>query len=123
VVRAEADEPLDAEMRHWTFPDERAALRHVHASGPRIVGVGEVHQTVTSAPVRSAVERFIAMLDVVAPAASDLVLETWVQTGQCGETERAFARDVPRSTRRPAATQDHARVLLTEALYRKDRGK
>ena len=106
----------DGGIAYQLFPTEQAALRYVLATEhPRIVGVGEVHQSTDAAPVRSAVERFIAMLDVVAPAASDLVVETWVQTGQCGAAEQNFARDVPRSTHRPAAQEDQVRVLLREA--------
>jgi hypothetical protein len=108
----------DTGVRYRIFPDERAALQYVLSTQPRIVGVGEVHQSTTSAPVRSAVEHFIGMIDLVAPVASDLVVEPWVQTGQCGVAEQAFARDVPRSTRRPAATSDHAHQLLTEAQRR-----
>lgn len=115
---AAAEVADDAAVRYQVFPDERAALRHVLASNPRIVGVGEVHQSTASAPVRSTAARFTEMLDVVAPAATDLVVETWVQTGRCGPTERVFDRNVTTATRRPATTRDEVSTLLREAQRR-----
>ena len=97
------------------FATAEQAIVEVLATRPRILGIGEFHQTAGSAPVRSTIERFIDAFDAVARQSSDLVLETWIEHGKCGKVEAAVAADVQRTTQRPPVVQDHMIRLLNRA--------
>lgn len=98
-----------------TFATVEEAIAEVLATRPRVLGVGEFHQTADSAPVRSTIERFLDAFDTVAKDASDLVLETWIERGACGEVEAAVTADVRRTTQRPPVVQNHMIRLLNRA--------
>jgi hypothetical protein len=85
---------------------------------PRVIGVGEFHQTTASVPARSAIERFVDELDVVTRGASDLIVETWVEAGACGEREAAVSKDVREVTQRPPVVENHLVRLLSGARQR-----
>jgi hypothetical protein len=85
---------------------------------PRVIGLGEFHQTTGSLPVRSAIERFIDELDVATRGASDLIVETWVEAGACGEREAVVSKDVREVTRRPPVVENHVLRLLSGAKKR-----
>src|SRR5205814_10461462 len=55
------------------------------------------------------------ILQVVAPRASDLVVETWVTEGKCGKTEKAVMKDVQKTTERPVQTEDEVVTLIKRA--------
>ena len=108
-----------AEVPHQRFATLAEAVRHiVGETEPRIIGVGEFHQTKSSKPVMSSIERFTADLDVFADGASDLIVETWVQAGKCGEQEETVHRDVAKTTERPAATENHLMAMINGARKR-----
>jgi hypothetical protein len=91
----------------------RAAL-----AGPPVVmvGFGEIHQTVGTAGIPSALRRFSEqILPVLAPEVSHLIVETWVATGRCGEVERAVTADIEKTTERPAATENEIETVLRRA--------
>lgn len=104
--------------QYQSFATAGEALARILATRPRIIGVGEFHQTSTSAPVRPTIERFIDLLDGIAPLASDLVVETWVESGGCGEKEQAVNQDVRATTERPPEVEDHLTRLLGGAKAR-----
>jgi hypothetical protein len=103
-------------LRFWSLPDEAAALREVLRGGPRILGFGEYHQKKGSAKAASAIQRFAGpLLRSLAPSASDLIVETWVTDGRCGEQEREVTRQVEVTTQRPAETENEVIRLAKQA--------
>jgi len=102
---------------HWLHATAGEALRQVlRTAKPRIIGFGEFHQKISSAKVRSAVRRFSEqMVATLAPAASDLIVETWVTEGRCGEDERRVVKSVEKTTERPVTTEDEVVTLLKRA--------
>jgi hypothetical protein len=98
-------------------PTPAAALRKVLATEPRVLAVGEFHQTRATARVPSALKRFTNdMLPALREAgATDLVVETWLATGSCGEVEKQTVARVEKTTRRPAHTENEVVTLLRRA--------
>jgi hypothetical protein len=99
------------------MPTAAAALRVVLASHPRVLAVGELHETKQSARGSSALKRFTReFLPVLKDAgATDLVVETWITTGSCGEAERKAVAQVEKTTERPAHTENEVVALLEQA--------
>jgi hypothetical protein len=98
------------------IPSVPAALEQLFARHPRVVAFGEIHQTTASLHVPSSLKHFSAeLLPVVAPHASDLVVETWVTEGKCGQTEKAVVADVHKTTQRPVQTEDEVVTLIQRA--------
>jgi len=93
-----------------------AALLDLSRDPGGVVAFGELHQTKATAKVRSALARFTdEILPVVAPHAAHLIVETWVTTGRCGESEARVTEDVARTTERPAETENEIVKLLRRA--------
>ena len=91
---------------HRVFPTAAAALRAA-AGEARIVAVGEVHATTDGPAVPPTIRRFTdGMLPVLAPRASDLLVETWALDGSCGAPAAAVVDAVREDTKRPEATED-----------------
>jgi hypothetical protein len=104
----------DEKLRFFASPSEIVA--ELLAKKPRVVAFGEYHQIEGGAAVPSAVKRFgDQMLASVAPAASDLVLETWVTEGKCGAVETQAVAKVDETIQRPEATEDELVTLLKRA--------
>lgn len=105
---------------HQRFPDAATALAHVlQRTRPRVVGFGEYHQSEGTAGVLSTLERFRrGILPVIAKGGSDLVVETWISTGGCGQAERKVVAQVDEVTERPAVTEDETVALLEDAKAR-----
>jgi hypothetical protein len=100
-----------APLTWWASPSEIVSELLSHK--PRVVAFGEYHQIEGGAAVPSAVKRFgDQMLATVAPAASDLVLETWVTEGKCGAVETTAVAKVDETIQRPEATEDELITLL-----------
>jgi hypothetical protein len=103
-------------VRTFDRPDE--ALAQLIALGPRVIGFGEYHQTNATKSVRSSLARFTdELLPLVAPRASDLVVETWI-TGDCGAKEEKVVKQVERTTDRPPETESELVKLLRLAKER-----
>ena len=101
---------------HRVFPTAAAALQAVQELHPRVLGVGEYHLTRDGPQVPSALSRFTAeLLPVLAPSTTDLVLETWVVDGVCGEQEQQVAEQVPQDTLRPPETESELARLARRA--------
>jgi hypothetical protein len=105
------------------FPVERfstaaeALSTLLDRTNPTVLGIGELHQQNDTVSVRSALRRFTEdLLPVVADRTADLIVETWVSTGQCGETEKKLAEEVSTVTQRPAATEDETVTLIKAAV-------
>lgn len=92
-----------------------AATFIANRAKPRIIGFGEFHQTNTSKPVRSALERFTDALGDIPGEASDLIIETWVEEGNCGKQEQVVNREVKRDTERPPVVENQLLTLLQRA--------
>lgn len=102
---------------HRPFADPAAALGWiVEKTRPRVIGFGEYHQTDETRGVPSAIARFTGeILPVFSGRLSDLIVETWVSEGGCGESERAVVSRVEEISRRPEETEDENLVLLKRA--------
>src|SRR5437868_4164908 len=106
VLAAAHAAPAPSLQAH-AVPSVPAALEALLARKPRVVAFGEIHQTTASLRVPSSLKHFTdELLAVVAPRASDLVVETWMTEGKCGQTETAVVANVQKTTQRPAQTED-----------------
>jgi hypothetical protein len=104
------------EPRARAIPSVNGAIEELLARQPRVVAFGEIHQTTASLKVPSSLKHFEdEILSVVAPRASDLVVETWVTEGKCGKTEQAVMKDVHKTTQRPVQTEDEVVTLIKRA--------
>ncbi|HNN97111.1 MAG TPA: hypothetical protein PKI03_32805, partial [Pseudomonadota bacterium] len=106
---------------HSTPADALTAVltRAERESGLRVVAFGEYHQTTAmakkGAPV-SSLRRFSGELfGVLAPRASDIVLETWVTDGNCGSQETTAVAKVEKTTERPQTTENELVTLVKQA--------
>lgn len=111
VARAELPPP---EIQ-W-FDDPAEALGPVLSRRPRVVAFGEYHQLHKTTAVKSSLRWF---LDEILPRLlywpSDLIVETWVTEGECGQKEKAVVKDVKKTTQRPKKTEDEIVTLLRQA--------
>jgi hypothetical protein len=104
----------DAEVKF--FPSTAQLVEKLLRHKPRVMAFGEYHQVEGGAKVASAVKRFAdQMLSSLAAAASDLVVETWVTEGKCGETETKAVAKVEESIKRPEATESELVTLIKRA--------
>lgn len=98
------------------FPTAAAALEEVLRIPARVIAIGEYHQTKSTATIRSSVSRFAdEMLPVLSRCATDFVVETWISTGSCGESETKVTHDVEVATERPPETENEIVTLLKRA--------
>lgn len=73
------------------FATPEAAFRHVLAREPLVLGIGESHAPADKG-VPSSTERFTtALLPLVAPKASDVVVELWAPDARCTKAVKAVA--------------------------------
>ena len=92
-------------------------MQSLLAGGPRVISFGEYHQTKATATIRSALKRFsFEILPSLQEAgATDLVVETWITTGECGEVEKKTVTKVEHTTERPKTTENEVLTLLRRA--------
>ncbi|HUS65939.1 MAG TPA: hypothetical protein VMZ28_15410 [Kofleriaceae bacterium] len=110
---ADAAPPPAALPPFSVHPTARAALEAMLARvQPRVLGVGEVHVIQGGPAVRSALARFTDDMDVLKGRATDLVVETWVTDGRCGEEEKQATAQVKQDTERPPEVEDELTRLL-----------
>jgi hypothetical protein len=113
VRTLDAAPPPPALPPYSVHPTARAALEAMLARAqPKVLGVGEVHVVTGGPPVRSALARFTDELDVVKGRATDLVVETWVTDGRCGEQEKQATAAVKTDTQRPPEVENELTNLL-----------
>jgi hypothetical protein len=108
--------PAPPSLRARAIASVPAALEELLARRPRVVAFGEIHQTTASLHVPSSLKHFSdELLGVVAARASDLVVETWMTEGKCGQTEKAVVANVQKTTQRPAQTENEVVTLIERA--------
>jgi hypothetical protein len=94
-----------------SFASAAEAFARVVAKQPRILGIGEYHQ-LEGSTAPSALHRFTQeLLPRLRGRAAELVVETWITDGKCGEVEKQVVGDVKVETRRPAATENEVLTL------------
>jgi hypothetical protein len=110
-----------------TFASARAALRFLLRRGPLasrgegparalVIGFGEYHQKKASLRVPSSLKRFTRqLLPLLGRRTSDLVIETWITEGNCGEEEKQVVEDVDQTTQRPQQTENEILTLVKRA--------
>ena len=96
------------------FPSAAAAVQALLAGNPRVVAFGEYHQRKKTARIPSALRHFTREIlpALRAAGSTDLVVETWITTGSCGEVERKSVAEVDKVTQRPASTENEVVTLL-----------
>ena len=113
-----------AALPYRVLPTAEAALRAVvwppgRAAGeraPRVLGIGEVHQTARTAGVRSALSRFTAeLLPVLAGHVTDIVIESWIEPAGCDAQAAHASAEVARDLERPAGTENELVTLVERA--------
>lgn len=94
-------DPVD-EIEFQAFPDARSALAAVllEAGPAKVYAVGEYHPTSKTATVKSPLAHFASMVDVIAPRAQHIVLESWLDDG-CSAAKQVDAQ-VAAAIDRPA---------------------
>lgn len=103
-------------MKCELFATPAQAFAKVLAEKPRVMSIGEVHQTNTSTGVRSAISRFTKeMLPKLEHKTSDLIAETWISEGDCGVEEKEAVEEIEETIERPPETEDEVVTLLKKA--------
>jgi hypothetical protein len=117
ALAAETSAPSSDQPTAVAYPSAAAAVQTLLAGRPRVVAFGEYHQQKKTAKIPSALSRFTReILPVLADSgATDLVAETWIATGSCGEIERKAVAQVDKTTERPAHTEKEVVTLLRRA--------
>jgi hypothetical protein len=117
LLAAQALPAASADATASTYPSAAAAVQALLAGSPRVVAFGEYHQQKKTARIPSALRHFTRELlpTLSAAGATDLVVETWITTGSCGEVERKAVARVDKATQRPASTEDEVVTLLRRA--------
>ena len=94
------------------FATPEDAFRHVLARNPKILGVGESHAPAEK-EVSSATARFTnQLLPIVAPAASDIVVELWAPDPRCMKDVKAVASAQRPVVEAQAETNQNEYVVL-----------
>lgn len=94
------------------FATPEAAFRHVLSTNPVILGIGESHAPADKG-VPSSTERFTtALLPLVAPNASDVVVELWAPDAKCMKAVRAVASAQRPVVEAQAETNQNEYVVL-----------
>jgi hypothetical protein len=102
--------------KHTVYPSAKAAFAKILETEPRVLGIGEYHQTNKTAHIESAVATFEAeMLDALGELTSDLVIETYISAGKCGETEKVVTETVRKDTQRPETVETELSRLIKHA--------
>jgi hypothetical protein len=117
LLAAQTSPATSSDAAASTYPSAAAAVQALLASNPRVVAFGEYHQQKKTAQIPSALRHFTRELlpALSAAGATDLVVETWITTGSCGEVERKAVARVDKATQRPASTENEVVTLLRRA--------
>lgn len=101
---------------HQVFDTAADALAVVLQSNPRVLGVGEFHETVSGPEVTSALSRFThEMVPTLGARSTDLVLETWVMDGACGGQEVEVTIELLEQVDRPPETETELDAVVRVA--------
>jgi hypothetical protein len=92
---------------HRAFSTVAEAIAAIVPADARVIGFGELHVRTDRPGVRPALVVFRDdVLPVLAPALSDLVLETWIVDPSCGAKAKASTAKIESTMKRPEATKD-----------------
>lgn len=109
---ASASPPTSPPLKRTEFDTAADAFRHVLATKPKVLAVGETHAPADVAAVESSTKRFARdLLPIVAPGAKTLVLELWVADPKCN---RAQVAQVQKGTQE--VTQNQAKSNPSEFM-------
>ena len=98
------------------YRSARRAFQRVLARRPLVLGIGEYHEKKDGPCVASSLRHFIdSLFPLVRRSLSDLVLETWITSGKCGDSEQTVVEDVEKTTKRPQATENEIMFLMRRA--------
>lgn len=98
---------------HAILPSAKEAFALILEQTPRVLGIGEYHQTLDTAHIESALATFEAeLLGSLDGYASDLVIETFIPTGACGAAEKVVTETVRKETKRPETVEDELTRLI-----------
>ncbi len=106
---ARADEPRVA-----LFDSPVDALREILRTGPapRVLAFGEIHELSGGPKATPAIRHFSDEMLAALPSPAELVVETWVTQGVCGQVEHAVVAQVEQMTKRPQSTETDIMRLL-----------
>ncbi|MBA3451759.1 MAG: hypothetical protein H0T42_01535 [Deltaproteobacteria bacterium] len=96
------------------YADLAGVLVEIIPADARVIGLGELHNRVDRAAVRSALAVFTAALPSIGDRLSDLIVETWIVDPNCGKTAVAATQKMETEVKRPEATKSEI-ALLAEA--------
>jgi hypothetical protein len=100
------------------FETPEAAFAHVIKTSPTILAVGEFHALKSHRELATPVSRFTdKFTPMLAGVASDIVIELWVGTGRCVQSEQHVARE------QQPATQNHVERTPNEFVALGDKSK
>ncbi|OGJ91697.1 MAG: hypothetical protein A2487_13375 [Candidatus Raymondbacteria bacterium RifOxyC12_full_50_8] len=93
------------------------ALRTIiQTTNPRVIGFGEFHQQEDTSGIPSALKLFTdSLLPELATITSDLIIETWMPEGDCGEAEEQVVEDIQETIKRPETTVNEVEALILKA--------
>jgi len=117
VLWAQTTLAAPADPAAAAYPSAAAAVQALLAGSPRVVAFGEYHQQKKTARIPSALSHFTREIlpALRAAGATDLVAESWITTGSCGEVARKAVAQVDKATQRPASTENEVVTLLRRA--------
>lgn len=109
--------PAPSFKAYW-FTTPQQAFKKVLETQPTILGVGEIHQVKSQSHIPSSIRRFThQLLGSLWGVSTDLIVETWVTTGQCGTSEVHVTQQVRKITQRPKKTENQIVTLLKQAKH------
>ena len=98
---------------YMSFKNASEAMTYLLKRPHSVLGIGEYHQQHRFKHISPAIERFRKqMLPQLGGEISDLLVETWVTTGQCGKQEKVVVKEVKKVIKRPKKTTNHIIELL-----------
>ena len=96
-----------------SFDSPEKAFARVLAEQPLILAIGEAHAQKGTEGIASVTRRFTEqLLPMLQGKASDLVLELWIASGQCGKREKQVAQQQKEVTVTQAETNQNEFVAL-----------
>ncbi len=107
IVEDRGPPPPPPPPPHQRLDSAAQLVRIIGQRQPRLLGVGELHQVVDGPQGPTAIRWFTdELLPLLAPTTTDLVIETWVFEGGCGEQEQVVVEELPEATQRPEVVED-----------------
>jgi hypothetical protein len=104
---------LVAAVEVTTYDSEAQIMARLLEEKPRVIAFGEYHELTGGAKARSAISHFTdELLALTTVRASDLIVETWVTTGNCGKTETQAVAKVEKHIQRPKTVKTELEILL-----------